>query len=107
MNSATRALTQKRRVTRLPLLLAAGGISAFWYMLWKKDSQRRAKPPSAIDANYAGYREKVTDYPDRNTLWKIDSKKRVKPPPAIDAEYAGYRERVTDYPDRNKGNPHD
>jgi hypothetical protein len=61
-------VTSKFKETKFPVVsaFAAGGILLFFGLLFQNDSHRKRASPAVIDAEYAGYREKVSDYPDRS-----------------------------------------
>ena len=46
--------------------LGAGLVTMFFTCMLMKSSSREKAGPQVIDAEYAGYREKVSDYPNRN-----------------------------------------
>ena len=64
---------------KLLAVAVASGASAFTvyqYMFVKKDSPPRKKAsPAVIDAEYAGYREKTSDYPNRQGANKSQTPK--------------------------------
>ena len=62
------SIKSRLREFKIPLLCAAaiGGTSFFSYkLLQRQDSPRQRKTSTPAEYEYAGYREKISDFPNR------------------------------------------
>lgn len=65
------SVVAKLKEKKWPMFMAVAAVGITFFMtrngkLLKKEGPRTQKAAPVIDAEYAGYREKISDFPDRS-----------------------------------------